>query len=347
MSRYDEGWAPYVPVAVRRAKAKRQMGKLRKQGTEITPVEIEGRKITRTFWGSAWCDHLESFSDFANRLPRGRAYVRNGSVCHLAITKGKIAAIVSGSVLYNIRITINTLPRAKWKAIQRSCTGQISSLIELLQGAFSDEVMQVVAHRQNGLFPHPNEIKFDCDCPDWATMCKHVSAVLYGVGARLDSCPEMLFTLRGVHHEELISGDTAAAVDAVVSSRPSRRRRMKGSLSSVFGVDVDEKSNGDEKSIRAVKQSPAPVAKRAKSKISKKDKPLATTAPTAKAIRDLRAGFAMSQAEFARIMGVSAASVSHWERNTGHLKFRKTTLNTWKKICHLNKNRAERRLKSS
>ncbi len=147
MSRYDGGWAPYVPVAARRAQAKRQMAKLRKQGKVITPVDIEGRKIARTFWGSAWCEHLESFSDFSNRLPRGRTYVRNGSVCHLGIAKGKIEAIVSGSELYNINIVIDTLPEAKWRAIQASCTGQIGSLIELLQGAFSEEVMRMVTHR--------------------------------------------------------------------------------------------------------------------------------------------------------------------------------------------------------
>ena len=352
MSRYDGGWAPYVPVAVRRAKAMRQMVKLRKKGKEIAPVEIRGRKITRTFWGSAWCDHLESFSDFANRLPRGRTYVRNGSVCHLAITSGKVVAIVSGSELYNINITIDTLPREKWIAIQKSCSGQISSLIELLQGAFSDEVMQVVAHRQTGLFPLPDEIRLDCDCPDWANMCKHVAAVLFGVGARLDNSPKMLFTLRGVDHDELISSETAAAVDSVVSSGSSRRRRMKGNLSSVFGVDVDERPAPSKKgeaqpdrTTMKVNNVKSATGKNKKNKKNRKNKSR-DTAPTAKAIRDMRVVFAMSQAEFAIIMCVSAASVSQWERNKGQLKWRKTTLDSWEKICRLDKKRAQKRLKA-
>ena len=150
-------WAPYVPVAERRRRAMRKMEALRKKGADIQPIQIEGRKIAKTFWGEAWCNHLESFSDYENRLPRGRTYVRNGSVCHLAIAKGKIEAKVSGSSLYNLRIRIKTLPGKKWKAVKRKCSGQIGSLIELLQGNLSDSTMEVVTDRKNGLFPLADE----------------------------------------------------------------------------------------------------------------------------------------------------------------------------------------------
>src|SRR5512139_1136584 len=95
-------WRPYVSVAERRRKAQRKIETMRKKGKAIEPVQIQGRTIAKTFWGKAWCDHLESFSDYANRLPRGRSYVRNGSVCHLDIQAGRIEAIVSGSELYHI-----------------------------------------------------------------------------------------------------------------------------------------------------------------------------------------------------------------------------------------------------
>ena len=168
-------------------RAMKKMDALRKKGVDIQPVEIDGRKIAKTFWGEAWCDHLESFSDFENRLPRGRTYVRNGSVCHLAIAKGQIEAKVSGSELYNVKVDIKTLPGKKWTAIKGRCSGQIGSLLELLQGRLSDHVMEVVTDRKEGLFPLPGEMSFKCSCPDWAVMCKHVAAVLYGVGARLDT----------------------------------------------------------------------------------------------------------------------------------------------------------------
>jgi uncharacterized Zn finger protein len=238
MAWYHQQWKPYVPVAERRRQALRKMEALRKKGLNVEPVEIEGRAIAKTFWGQAWCDHLESFSDFANRLPRGRTYVRNGSVCHLAIQKGKIEARVNGSELYTVKIEVQSLQRKKWQDIKRRCTGRIGSLLELLQGNLSDQVMEVVTDRQNGLFPLPNEIALDCSCPDWATMCKHIAAVLYGVGARLDRQPELLFKLRGVDHEELIAADTEAAVRAA-TTRGRSKRLATSDLSDVFGIDVE------------------------------------------------------------------------------------------------------------
>ena len=236
---WHNGWAPYVPVAVRRRRAMKKMEALRKKGADIQPVEIKGRKISQTFWGQAWCQHLEGFSDFENRLPRGRTYVRNGSVCHLAIAQGQIEAKVSGSSLYTVRVQIKTLPSAKWKALKHRSSGQIGSLLELLQGRLSDHVMEVVTDRQGGLFPLPGEMSFQCSCPDWALMCKHVAAVLYGVGARLDAQPDLLFTLRGVNHEELIEADAEKAV-AAVTSRGKSKRIAEGDLGDVFGIDLAE-----------------------------------------------------------------------------------------------------------
>ena len=169
------------------------MNRLRKKGKDIQPVEIEGRTIARSVWGKRWCDHLESYSDYANRLPRGRAYVRNGSVCHLEVHPGRIDAIVSGSELYTVSVQIKKLKAAVWKSIKARCSGQIASMLELLQGKLSRQVMSVVSDRERGLFPKPREIDFTCTCPDWATMCKHVAAVLYGAGSRLDRHPEALF----------------------------------------------------------------------------------------------------------------------------------------------------------
>ena len=188
-------WPRYVPVAERRARARRDMDKLKQRGRHLQPVEIEGRTIARSFWGKGWCDHLESFSDFANRLPRGRRYARNGSVCHLEIRPGRVEAIVSGSEVYYVTIEITQLKAATWKSIKAKFAGQIGSMLELLQGRLSRQVMGVVTERDHGLFPKPREIDLDCSCPDWATMCKHVAAALYGVGspARSSTRPALSF----------------------------------------------------------------------------------------------------------------------------------------------------------
>ncbi len=275
MSYYDD-WAPYVSVAERRRNAKREMAALRKEGVDIRPVEIEGRKIAKTFWGQAWCDHLESFSDFANRLPRGRTYVRNGSVCHLAIAKGEIEAKVSGSEIYDVDVSIKTLPAKKWNAVKRRCAGQIGSLLELLQGRLSDNVMEVVTDPKQGLFPRPGEISLDCDCPDGAVMCKHVAAVLYGAGARLDEEPELLFKLRGVNQEELIDTDAEAALSTATTAGKSRRIDA-GDLSDVFGIDIDV---GDDKKSRRTKAKKK--TKKAAKKTRKKKATRAVKKPSTK-----------------------------------------------------------------
>ena len=210
------------------------MNKLRKQGKDIQPIEIEGRAIARSFWGKRWCEHLESFSDYANRLPRGRTYVRNGSVCHLAIRTGRIDAIVSGSELYDVTIRIDKLKAAVWTSVKSRCSGQIGSMLELLQGKLSRQVMSVVTDRERGLFPKPGEIRFDCSCPDWASMCKHVASVLYGVGSRLDDRPASLFLLRGIDTEELITTEMTlpgeATTDDVLAD---------DALAGIFGIDLD------------------------------------------------------------------------------------------------------------
>src|SRR5499427_8579615 len=229
-------WPRYVPVAERRAKARREMDKLRKKGKDIQPVNLDGRTIACSFWGKGWCDHLESFSDYANRLPRGRTYVRNGSVCHLDIRPGRIEAIVSGSELYNIVIRIKELKAATWASIKNKCSGHIGSMLELLQGKLSDQVMAIVTDRHHGLFPQPGEIALDCSCPDWADMCKHVAAVLYGVGSRLDSQPELLFLLRDVDAQELITAELALpnAAGAVTGDTLAADQ-----LGAIFGIDLD------------------------------------------------------------------------------------------------------------
>lgn len=230
---------PYVPVAQRRAQAAREIARRNKNGRAVAPVLIEGRTIASSFWGKGWCDHLESYSDFANRLPRGRTYVRNGSVIDLQIHPGKVAALVQGSELYRIAIEIKALSPAAWKSVKKQCAGQIGSLVELLQGKLSQHVMEIVAHRETGLFPRPAEIKLSCSCPDWASMCKHVAAVLYGVGARLDQQPELLFRLRQVDHQELIAAATAPPTR---TGRTQRQTVAEADLAGVFGIELADSS---------------------------------------------------------------------------------------------------------
>ena len=276
------GFRPYVSVAKRRHAAQRELEKMRKQGLNVQPIVIGGRIIAKTFWGKAWCDNLESYSDFENRLPRGRTYARNGSVVHLEIQPGTISAIVSGSELYSVEITISSLPDPHWKCVKSQCAGQIGSLVELLQGRLSKSVMDVVAQRGEGLFPKPGEIKMKCSCPDWAGMCKHVAAVMYGVGARLDTKPELLFLLRRVDHLELIAGavDSAAVVDAGKSRR--KKTIAAGDLADVFGIEMADAELPTE-AAPAIPKTPAKSRVPASKKAPKK-KPIRAVVNSKKAV---------------------------------------------------------------
>ncbi|WP_419903508.1 SWIM zinc finger family protein [Kiloniella sp.] len=233
-----------MTVAERRKKAAREVKKLRKKGHIVAPIEIEGRKITSTFWGKSWCDNLENYHDFENRLPRGRTYVRNGSVIDLQISETKVQAMVSGSSIYNVSVAIAAMPKTQWKAICKDCAGGIDSLVELLQGRFSKGVMERLCRQDKGLFPKPSEIDFSCSCPDYAYMCKHVAAVLYGIGSRLDEKPELLFHLRAVDEADLITYiDTAVPIE---KKAPDAGKVLESDdIAALFGLDMAEGSAGD------------------------------------------------------------------------------------------------------
>jgi uncharacterized Zn finger protein len=215
------------------------MAKLRKTGHPVAPVVIAGRAIATTFWGRAWCDNMESYHDYESRLPRGRTYVRNGSVVDLQIAPGRVTALVSGSDLYKVTITMKEAAKSHWQAICRQCVGAIDSLVELLQGRFSKAVMELLCRQQTGLFPRPSDIRFTCSCPDHALMCKHVAAVLYGVGARLDQQPELLFRLRMVDETELVA-QVGTGLQLSKTQRGNGKVLQADDMSALFGIDMAE-----------------------------------------------------------------------------------------------------------
>ena len=228
------GFPEYVPVAQRKARAEKEIAALKKKGVNVSPVVIEGNTIASTFWGKAWCENLERYSDFANRLPRGRSYLRHGCVLDLQIERGRVLAQVQGSSNYTVKIGVTALAPAAWQSVVGECTGKVASVVELLGGKLSSAVMEVVTRSGGGLFPAPEQIRLDCSCPDGAYLCKHVAAVLYGVGARLDSRPELLFTLRHVDAAELVG----VGVAGLVKEAPATARKLDGNLAAIFGVDL-------------------------------------------------------------------------------------------------------------
>ncbi|MEI7601498.1 MAG: SWIM zinc finger family protein [Aestuariivirga sp.] len=278
-------WKATPTVAEKRRQAEKRLAKLSKTGGGLSPVVLEGRKIATSFWGKAWCENLERYSDYANRLPRGRSYVRHSCVIDLEIGKGEISAQVSGSSLYRIKIIIASLDAKTWNDICRDCSASIDSMVELLQGRLSKSVMDRVCRPADGLFPAPKSIRMSCSCPDGAYMCKHVAAALYGVGARLDSRPELLFLLRGVDQRELIAQVTAAPATPA-SSTPFKSDKVLGGadLSALFGLDLEEpetlsKDNNEPDPRKQQK----PISSQRQRKTTKSSEPSAPPKPGKKA----------------------------------------------------------------
>ncbi len=235
---YDGGWAPYVPVAERRRLAVREANRRLKKGQSLAPIRITSRQIAKTFWGTAWCDNLTKYSDYSNRLPRGRTYARNGSIIDLQIERGKISAIVAGSSPYDIVITIQQLDATRWRQLKKQCAESVHSLIDLMRGELPEHLLRLLTDPQKGLFPSPKEMRLRCNCPDGASLCKHLAAVLYGIGHRLDTQPELFFLMRGVNQGDLISEAlTSQSVDATLGLDQENGFENRD-LESIFGIDL-------------------------------------------------------------------------------------------------------------
>jgi uncharacterized Zn finger protein len=254
------GWKPYVSAAERRKKAEKAAARAKKAGANLSPVAASRGAIAKTFWGQAWCENLGRYSDYANRLPRGRTYVRNGSVIDLKISAGEVQAQVVGSSLYEVAVSVIAVPKQRWQSISADCAGSIDSLVELLQGRLSKAVMERICAPNTGLFPAPKEIQFSCSCPDWAFMCKHVAAVLYAVGARLDEQPELIFTLRRVDAKDLVT-QAGAGLPKSKQAPTAGKVLDDALLGDVFGIEMVEIAPATKPAVPRQKVTAISVAK--------------------------------------------------------------------------------------
>lgn len=238
MSYYD--FPQYVSAAEKKAKAAKTIEKLRKKNQDIEPVIIEGRTIAKTWWGKAWNQNLESYADYSNRISRGRSYVRNGAVLDLKISKGTVDALVQGSGVkpYSVNIRLDTLGREKWNKVIALCNHRIDTLEQLVEGRFPKELEVLFTEKKYGLFPSPKEIHFNCSCPDWASMCKHVAAVLYGIGARLDTNPMLFFELRELDGQELVKKSMERKLDNMLKNAGTKSKRQisEEDVFEIFGI---------------------------------------------------------------------------------------------------------------
>jgi hypothetical protein len=237
-------WDAYDEARERRETLKAELERRRKKGEVFEPlVAPRGTgHLVRNFWGKAWCRHLESYQDYESRLPRGRSYLRQGHVYNLVIDPGSVSAQVAGSSLYDVQVTVRALAEPDWNDLQAACAGQVGSLLDLLAGKLGDGVLRVVSDPDRGLFPKPGEIRFSCNCPDWADLCKHAAAVLYGVAVKFDTDPALFFRLRGVDPMEIISKGAQTALVSPPAGGPGLEDADLGAL---FGIELADPASGE------------------------------------------------------------------------------------------------------
>ena len=336
-------WYPrYVPVDAQRARTVSEMNRLIATGVKVQPVELRGRTLARSFWGRRWCEHVESFSQYAARLAHGKAYLRNGSVCHLSIASGGVEAMVIGSALYRVTIRIRRLERATWMAIRTVCAGRIGSLLEFRQGRLSDDIAEVVTDRDSGLFPQPDDIVASCECGDGTAMCKHAAAVLSGIGSRLDESPELLFLLRGVDETELIAAEAARSHDTVAaggfepcatqgaaaSKADSRPPNALRAVESRVSLSAPTSTHSAASSLPVKKtltyRPPAPTDARRRPAPTALSVEAPGFVPTGEMVADLREQCGCSVAEFAELIQVTPTTVRRWEATPGALNLHAT-----------------------
>lgn len=233
-------YSSYVSMGEIQEKADRQILKLRKKNPNLSPVILEGRSLATSWWGNAWNYNMESYADFSNRLGRGKGYVKNHAVLDLQISKGHVEALVQGTRAkpYAVSIAISAIDDAHWHSIVDFCNHKIDSLESLIDGKFPRELESLFKDPKYGLFPKPREIHFDCTCPDYASMCKHVAAVFYGIGARLDVDPLLFFVLRGIDYESLIKKTIESKVENMLKNvdKKSERAIDLNDVHEIFGI---------------------------------------------------------------------------------------------------------------
>ena len=265
-------YPPYVTVAKKKAKAAKKLKQLRKKNPDIKPIVLEGSKIAKTWWGKSWNSNLEHYADYSNRIGRGRSYVRHGAVLDLQINSGKVESLVQGtrSKPYSVIIKIKAVNKNTWKHIKAACEGKLDSLQELLAGKFPKALGEIFTIQGKGLFPSPKEIDFSCSCPDWAYMCKHVAATLYGIGARLDDDPGLFFKLRKVKMKYLVTQAVEDKTRKLLKKAKTKTARViaDSNLADVFGIDMEETLASSKKKAKA----PKARSKRKKTLISESKK---------------------------------------------------------------------------
>ena len=224
---YDDEFSPRLKAADLEKLAATRLAEYLAEGEELHPVVNKTRKLAKNFWGSAWMKQLALCESGGMCLAPGRTLLRHACVLHVDIQPGSISALVSAEEVFEVELKLESLDEERLERLAATCSGHIDSLLSLMQGKVDEAVLLQLCHPENGLLPTPEDWRMHCTCPDWAEPCPHAAAAIYAAGCLIDEKPELLFTLRGIQPEALLSAPAPTnEIDA-------------DKLSAMFGIDLD------------------------------------------------------------------------------------------------------------
>ena len=172
-------------------------------------------------WGAWFLRMLESY-DGNGRVSRGKSYANTGKVDSLVITGNKVAARVAGHYdpWYYISLTFPRISEPNRKKLEKILTQHPADFIALGSGTMTERLVTLFEAKDIRFIPRRwSLIESDCSCPDSASLCKHIAAVLYILAKEIDHDPRLLFQLAGIDLAELREKILPAAGD--MSAEPA------------------------------------------------------------------------------------------------------------------------------
>ena len=215
---------------------------------------IRGRAYQYNWWSRRWLQILEESID-AGRLTRGRSYARKGQVVEIDVEPGLVSASVQGTRKkpYQIKLGFETVTDEAKELLLLRFRERASFAAKLLAHEMPEEMEEVFKETGIPLFMRKSAIRrFKCTCPDDATPCKHIIAVLLLLAEVIDDDPFLLLKLRGIDRERMISlltsESAAEGSDAFDSCEEWEENADTGEIS---GGTADERETYREESEEA------------------------------------------------------------------------------------------------
>ena len=163
-------------------------------------IEMASRPITKTWWGEKWLDALKGV-DYANRIGRGKTYANTGRVYDIIINDNLALAKVKGNYqsFYNVSVEFKQFSQSEKNTIIKAIYENPTVMSALLNRKLPREVYDLLKSQNVNVFPTSHrDLNTDCNCPDYATICKHIAGLVYMIALEIDKDPFLIFKLRGL-----------------------------------------------------------------------------------------------------------------------------------------------------